>query len=278
MDDNNRESFWRRLFHKRRFSILDENTLTEQWYIRLSGIGAFTLVMLLFLLTIGLLSVLVLYTPIRTVLPGYSENIRQQLVEQTSRVDSLQNSLDLQKNYLEVIKQVVAGEVSSDTVTTLDSMQIVMREQLLQAKNEATEEFMAQYEQKEKDNLQLFDVQQTTPSVMLFRPAHGVVAEHFAPKDGRFGITIQTPDNENITSILSGTLVFVQYNTDETFTLVVHHASYLSVYRHVGRVLKRVGDNVQAGESIAIAAKDKPLGFELWQSGSAVNPEEVIVF
>lgn len=232
----------------------------------------------MFLLTLGLFSLVILYTPIRNYLPGYSENIRQQLVTESARVDSIQTSLDMQRQYLGVIKQVVAGEVQSDTVQSLDSMQLIMREQLLEAKSEATAEFIAQYEEKEKDNLQLFDVQSTTPMLTFFRPAHGVVIEPFSMEDRHYGVAVQTPKHENITSVLAGTVVFANYEIGNTYTVMVQHATYLSIYRQVEKVLKPVGSNVQAGESIAIAADEKPLWFELWQNGKAVNPEEVIAF
>lgn len=263
---------------KHRISILDEDTWTEQWSTHLSGWGAIVLLAAMFLLTLGLFSLVILYTPIRNYLPGYSENIRKQLVIESARVDSIQNSLDLQRQYLDVIKQVVAGEVQSDTVQRLDSMQLIMREQLLEAKSEATAEFIAQYEAKEKDNLQLFDVQNTTPILTFFRPAHGVVVEHFSAEEQRYGVAVQTPKHENITSVLAGTVVFANYEIGNTYTVMVQHTTYLSVYRQVEEVLKPVGSSVQAGESIAIAADGQPLWFELWQNGKAVNPEEVIAF
>ena len=278
MAEQKRDSWWRRLRDKHRISVLDENTWTEQWSAHLSGWGAIVLLAGMFLLTLGLFSLVILYTPIRNYLPGYSENIRQQLVTESARVDSIQTSLDMQRQYLGVIKQVVAGEVQSDTVQSLDSMQLIMREQLLEAKSEATAEFIAQYEEKEKDNLQLFDVQNTTPMLTFFRPAHGVVIEPFSMEDRHYGVAVQTPKHENITSVLAGTVVFVNYEIGNTYTVMVQHTTYLSVYRQVEKVLKPVGSNVQAGESIAIAADEKPLWFELWQNGKAVNPEEVIAF
>ena len=54
------------------------------------------------------------------------------------------------------------------------------------------------------------------------------------------------------------------------------HGKYLAKV-DVTKVLKRVGDVVQAGESIAIVG-NMPLWFELWQDGKAINPEEVIAF
>lgn len=273
-----KDSFWKRIRYKYRLSVMNEDTLTESWHIRLSRLGVFTLLSTMFLLTLGVLAVLIIYTPIRNVLPGYSESLRQQIIMQTTQIDSLSTDLELQRRYLDVIKQIMAGEVSTDTVQSLDSLQIVMREQLLEAKNEVTEEFLQQYEAKGRDNLQLFDVQQTAPMQTFFRPAHGVVVSSCAPEEGRYGVLIRTPKGENVTTVLSGTVIHVDYEIDNTYTLIVLHDHYLSAYVHLGRVLKRMGDFVQAGECIGVVDEEKELGFELWQSGQCVNPEEVIAF
>lgn len=277
-DRQQRESLWRRLVRKYRLSVLHEDTLAESWHIRLSLLGSVTILTLMFLLTVGLLSVLIIYTPIRNILPGYSEDVRQHLVETSARLDSLQTTMEVQQHYLDVLKGVMAGEVSTDTVQPLDSLEAVMREQLLEAKNEATEEFIAQYEAKEKSSFQLFDIQETTPVYTFFRPAHGVIQQTYDPQNGRWGVTLRTPDNENVTAVLAGVVVHIDYEIDNTFTIIVQHTTYLSVYRHVKRVLKRVGDAVKAGESIALTDNRMPLYFELWQNGQSINPEEVIAF
>ena len=264
--------------HKYRLSMVDESNLNELWHIHLNGFGAFSIFFLLFLLTIALLSVLIIYTPIRNILPGYSESIRRQLIVESARVDSLSADLALQRQYLSVIQQVTAGTVQSDTVQSLDSLQIVMREQLLEAKNEATAEFVAQYEAKEKDNLQLFDAQTSQPTVSFFRPMHGVVERHVMPESRRYGVLVRAVENENITAVMAGTVIYVSHELDETFTIMLQHENYVSVYRHVGTVLKTVGWRVQAGESIALLGKQPLLEFELWKNGHWVNPEEVIVF
>ncbi|MBQ0118404.1 MAG: M23 family metallopeptidase [Paludibacteraceae bacterium] len=273
----NKESFWKRIRRKYRLSVLHEETLAESWHIRLSWLGLFTIFTLMFALTIGIFSVVIIYTPIRHILPGYSENIRLQLIEESAQVDSLSADLKLQMNYLDVIKQVIAGEVNTDTVASLDSMQIVLREQLLEAKQAATEEFIREYESKGKDNMMLFDVQSTIPAYTLFPPAHGAVQKHYVDVHDNF-VGIQTLPNENVTSVLAGTIVYCSKAIDNTFTVIVQHDVYISVYRHVSHVLKQVGDVVQAGESIAIMNSDLPLEFALWQNGRSVNPEEVIAF
>ena len=182
--DNNRQKkgFWQRARYKYRLTVMDESSLNEKWHIRLSGLGVFSMLFLLFVVVVCVFSLLIIYTPIRNVLPGYGESIRQQLITESARVDSLSTDIELQRRYLEVIKQVTAGEIQSDTVQSLDSMQIVMRAELLEAKNQATEEFLSQYEEKEKDYLQFFDTPNALPTISFFRPVQGVVTTHCVPE------------------------------------------------------------------------------------------------
>ena len=257
---------------------MNEDTFTEIWHTRLSRMSVFVILVLLFVFTLGLYSFLIFYTPIRNVLPGYSESIRQRLIDESKRVDSLGTELELQTRYLSVVRDVVAGEVKSDTVQSLDSMQIIMRERLLDAKSEATAEFMAQYEEKERDNLQLFDVHQTAPSITFFRPVHGVVVTAYDAENRQYGVEIQTPKNENVTSVLAGTIIHVDYGLNNTYSVFIQHQTYLSIYGNVDKVLKQVGESVQAGETVGLVSENYPLYFELWQSGKNINPEDVIVF
>ena len=274
----NEESWFRRIRRKRRLTLIDDDTLREFWHIHVSGLGVFTVLFLMFLLTIGILSLLIVYTPFRNILPGYSASLRQEIIEESMRIDSLQQTMDLQTQYISVIRDVVAGEVKSDTVVSLDSLQIVMQEQLLEAKNEATEAFIAEYESRERDNLLLFDAPTTTPVFSLYTPAHGVIVGTYAPQEGRHGVTIQTPNKENVCAALDGTIVFVDSEANETNTVMVLHQTYLSVYRNVGRVLCRVGDAVQTGQTIAVVQDGTPFTFELWKQGQEINPEEIIAF
>jgi murein DD-endopeptidase MepM/ murein hydrolase activator NlpD len=272
------ESWFKRIRQKRRLTLIDDDTLREFWHIHVSGLGVFTVLFLMFLLTIGILSLLIVYTPFRNILPGYSASLRQEIIEESMRIDSLQHTLDLQTQYIGVVRDVMAGEVHTDTVVSLDSLQIIMQEQLLEAKSEVTEAFIAEYEARERDNLLLFDAPITTPVFSLFTPAHGVVIESFAPHEGKHGVKIQTPNKENICATLDGTIVYVDGEENETNTVMVLHQSYLSVYRNVGRLLCHVGDAVQTGQTIAIVQDGTPFTFELWKQGQEINPEEIIAF
>jgi murein DD-endopeptidase MepM/ murein hydrolase activator NlpD len=279
MDETKKKSLWQRLRETYRISVLNEDTLAEKWYLHLSGWGAIVITGLLFVITLVLFSLVILYTPIRNYLPGYSENIRQQLVEESTRIDSLGTSLEMQRQYLGIIKQVMAGEVHSDTVQSLDSMQIIMREQLLEAKKEATEEFIAQYEEKEKNNMQLFagNTNQNIPITVFFVPIHGAITQHFSIQEKQYGILISTMDNENVASVLNGVVMYVNCEINNVHTMIIKHTDYMSIYRGLKRPLKQIGERVQAGECIGIA-REGQLGYELWKNDLAVDPEKLIAF
>ncbi len=274
-----KETFWQRILAKYRISVLNENTLNEVGHIHLSRFGMFMNIVLLFLLTFALFAALIWFTPLKNYLPGYNENIRQELIAATESIDSLRNTVSIQTHYVDAIRSIVAGEVTTDTIQTLDSLALIQREALLQEKSALTEEFLKEYEAKEKGYLTLFDAVSTTPVYTLFRPVRGVIEQPFALEEGRRGVTIRTPENTNVTSVLAGTIVAATANEDDEWTIMIQHAGdYLSIYKHVGRMMHKVGDVVQAGEMLGMARNEQPLYFELWQKGRAINPEEVIVF
>jgi murein DD-endopeptidase MepM/ murein hydrolase activator NlpD len=199
-------------------------------------------------------------------------------MEESARVDSLGTSLELQRQYLNIISQVVAGEAPTDTIVPMDSMQIIMREELLLAKSEATAEFLAQYEQKEKDNLQLFEPvsnPHTSHPTTFFPPVHGTVTTPFSEKNK--GITIGTYGNKNASSVLNGTVIHCQYTVQGNYTMIIQHSQFLSIYYGIQQPLKKLGGEVKAGEVIGLLQNNN-LGFELWKNGQALNPEDYIVF
>ena len=110
--------------------MLDDLTLREVFHFRVSLLGAISIITITIISLIVLLSVLIVYTPLRNILPGYSASLRQQLIQESARVDSLQADLTIQRQYLDVIKQLTAGDIHSDSVQSLDSLQRIERAQI----------------------------------------------------------------------------------------------------------------------------------------------------
>lgn len=131
------------------FSLLDEDTLQRKWVVRLTKTTIVCLAIVAVVLILGLYTVLVTLTPLRVIFPKNTDEFRQELVDQAMRIDSLQTVIEVQTAYLESMRGVLAGQVSVDTVLPLDSMQLIAREQLLEAKSQVTEDWQAEYEARD---------------------------------------------------------------------------------------------------------------------------------
>lgn len=258
--------------------MLDDLTLREVFHFRVSLLGAISVITISILALIALLSVLIVYTPIRNILPGYSASLRQQLIDESARVDSLQSSLSVQRQYLDMIKLVTAGDITTDSVQSLDSLQRVERARLVAQPSEVTETFKAQYEQKEHDRLMLYDNATPTNVRQLYRPVRGAIIQPARPDLHIYGVLVRTAKSENVMATTRGTLVSVERMADNTFTMVLQNGAFVTVYRHVSRALKAQGALVEQGESLGIMDEEQDVQIELWDAGQFVNPEEVIVW
>lgn len=259
--------------------MLDDLTLREVFHIRVSWLGAVSVITLSILALIVLLSMLIVYTPLRNILPGYSASLRQQLIQESARVDSLQNSLTVQRQYLDVIKQLTAGDIQSDSVQSLDSLQRVEQARIIEeGRNEVTEAFKTQYEQKERDRLLLFETPVSQSIQQLYRPVRGAVMLSARPDLHLYATSIATAKNESVLAVMRGRIVHAQRAEDNTFTLMLQQGQYLTIYRGVTKALKQQGASVEAGEAIGVMDGDHRLEMELWDGGKFVNIEEAITW
>lgn len=278
------------LFQKLRFqyrvSVLNENTLEESWHIRLSRLSVLIYGSFMVLITFILLTVLIFTTPIRFYLPGYGDSgNRGRIISQSMFTDSLLNKIELQSGYLAVLKDIISGEIKADSVVSLDSVEMMntAREYAQKSKNE--QEFVEKFEREEKYNLSTIESKTNENMYVFFRPTKGVISSTYNLSEKQYGISIITSPNEIVLTVLSGTVVYAAFTFDFGWVIQVQHENdYLSIYKNNTQLLKKVGDNVKAGEGIAITGgnnKDKSgiqFYFELWKKGKPVNPEDVIIF
>lgn len=280
------KSFLQKMRFQYRVSVLNENTLEESWYVRLSRFSVFMFGSTFVLLTFILLTILIFTTPIRHYLPGYGDTgNRTRIIQESMRADSLVQQINLQEKYMTVLKGIISGDVKPDSITSLDSVTIKERAQILLEKSKSEKEFIEKYESAEKYNLASIDTKPNENMYVFFRPTRGVISTSFNLSEKQFGIYLITSPNETVLSVLSGTITYAAFTFDFGWVIQVQHENnYLSVYKNNTRLLKKVGDTVKAGESIAItgSASGKEAGeqfyFELWKQGKPLNPEDVIIF
>ena len=269
------------LTRKYRLTIHDENKLLG---FNVSPIGVVISLALSLLIVIGVLYLIIVFTPVGEYLPGHvNEKAREKLIQEALRIDSLKNEIDKQDRYLANIKAIMSGvEIDSipppDTLTTKEGYPIEMTER--EAK------FAEEFEGKEKYNLTSHaSTVGALQELHLFRPTQGMIVKKFDANLRHYGVDIAENRIESILAILDGTVIMSDYTANDGYMLVIQHKQNLtSVYRNCSKVLKKTGDRVTAGEVIAILGKEqeqskKPyLHFELWHRGEPLNPEIYIAF
>ena len=78
--------------------------------------------------------------------------------------------------------------------------------------------------------------------------------------------------------LLGSDIESIERAEDNTFTIIIQHTPYMTIYRHVARPLKAQGALVEAGEAVGQMDGQLDLEMEIWNAGEFVNPEEAIVW
>ena len=212
--------------------------------------------------------------------------IRQAIVDEALRIDSLEMVFELQNKYVTMLQDIIAGTVKIDTVYSVDSLTRQRSEQLME-RTQREEEFMRQYEETERYNI----TSQSQPvndvsSISMFRPTAGLVSQSYDPLEQHLGVDIAASPNQSVVSVLDGTVLMATYTSEMGYTIcIVHPGELISVYKHCESLLKKTGDRVKQGDVVALVGRGTDhslqgshLHFELWYQGQPLDPEKYILF
>ena len=279
------KAFWKNFKFKYKITIINENTLEEVAGLRVSKLNGVSVLLVVLTILFAIAATIIAFTPLRNYLPGYMTTAtRRQIVESALRLDSLQMLAERQNLYIMNIQDIFSGNVPVEEVASIDSLTIIRQDTLLE-RTQREEEFRRQYEEAEKYNLTAVTSQPKAEGLIFYRPTKGIITSNFDSDNRHFGTDIAASPNESVLAVLDGTVVFSNY-TAETGNVIgiQHNQGYMSVYKHLGSLLKREGDKVKGGEAIALVgntgtlSKGPHLHFELWDKGRAVDPEKYIDF
>ncbi|WP_077153327.1 M23 family metallopeptidase [Bacteroides bouchesdurhonensis] len=279
------KAFWNNFKFKYKLTITNENTLEEIVGLHVSKLNGLSVLLsvlaVLFLIAAGIIA----FTPLRNYLPGYmNSEVRSQIVNNALRVDSLRQVLDKQNLYIMNIQDIFSGKVQIDSVQTLDSLTEARHDTLME-RTKREEEFRRQYEENEKYNLTSSASQPDVNGLIFYRPARGMVSDHFDAEKKHFGTDIAANPNESVLATMDGTVILSTYTAETGYLIAVqHNQDFVSVYKHCGSLLKKEGERVKGGEAIALVGNSGTLStgphlhFELWYKGRPVNSEKYIVY
>ena len=280
--------FWNYLTTKRQISMRDCESGESDWKIRISPLALGVVIVAGFVVLTTILLLLMAYTSMLDVLPGYrtkSERMTDQLTENIMRIDAMERTMADSLKYNEVVTAILSGNtptlystVMTDTIRYDKSRILPTRaDSLLRAALESTTN---EYSLTNTKPLQ-------GQSAMFSTPMRGNITRNFDAPESSYDVAIMSIDgDDSVMAVENGTIIAVENQAEGLYSVTIqHNGGYISVYKLLGEILVRKGQTVQSGSVIGSlkredgkAEQNVELGFELWRDGTAVDPERYILF
>ncbi|MBU0764519.1 MAG: M23 family metallopeptidase [Bacteroidetes bacterium] len=277
----------RKLKHKYRLIIYNDNTFEEVLNYRLNRLNVFTIGGTIAVLLIALVTVLIAFTPLREFIPGYPDgeterNIRANYI----KADSLEQEIQLMNRFLGNIKTIIEGDEPINYMNSNDTGTDYGEITFTKSKEDSL--LRQKIEEDQRYNLSLFDKPSDAADftkVHLFPPVNGVVTSGFNLSKDHYGTDIVSAQGEMIRAVMDGTVILAAWTLETGYIIQIQHENnFISIYKHINEKLVDQGTQVKAGNPIAIIGNSGELStgthlhFELWHNGIPMDAEEYIVF
>ena len=263
-----------------RLIIIDESvpdgSREYQFLPRRLFFGVFTLfcfVFFVFVLTL-------VFTPLgEWVYTSKGSHINKQIEQVISKLDVLQDSLDIRDEQLGQIRNII--RLNTDTTLNLDER----LQNLLLVQNKVALGGISRSSPLEVLNLstQGLTSSSSLKSELIFPtayPVDGIISRPFNTEEEHFGLDIAATDGEMVRALAEGTIVNINWTIANGYVISIQHTNgLLTVYKHCRTSYKREGDVVVKGDVIAsvgnagIQSTASHLHLEIWKDGLPQNPE-----
>ncbi|PZW44197.1 murein DD-endopeptidase MepM/ murein hydrolase activator NlpD [Mesonia algae] len=281
-----KKKFAKKLLHKYRLVILNEDTFEERFSYRLTQLNVFVTIGISAIVLIVLTTLLIAFTPLREYIPGYSSpKLKETATQLVYKTDSLQQVIHKQNQYFTSIKRVLNGEISPldfkedtlDTSTSISSDSVNFQPSVTDS--------ILRKEVEQEDKYNVVDEAVAKTAVKLFPPLNGKISEGYNAKEKHYAVDIIAKENSPVKSTADGTVIFAEWTADTGYVMIIEHSyGLISVYKHNSSLTKEQGELVKAGEVIAMSGSTGDfstgphLHFELWSDGYPVNPADFLEF
>ena len=276
----------KKLLHKYRLVILNENTFEEKISFKLNRMNVFVSGTLFIIVLIGFTTLLIAFTPLREYIPGYSSTrLKRQATELTYKTDSLVTVLEYTNRYLSNVRMVLRGEVENNETNRDSLFEKYKLDPSTVNLNPIREDLELREKVELEDKYNLFERNVNDLGKILFVPVNGMISQDYDPKKNHLAVDVVAPKDTPVKSVADGTVIFSSWTSDTGYVILIEHRDGLtSVYKHNGSLSKAQGERVSAGEVIASIGNTGELTtgphlhFELWINGKPVNPQNYIDF
>ncbi|MBC9797297.1 M23 family metallopeptidase [Sinomicrobium weinanense] len=286
-----RKKLAKKLLHKYRLVILNEDTFEERLSFRLNRLNVFVVGTSFAVFLIAITTMFIAFTPLREYIPGYSSTeLKRQVADLTFKTDSLVNVLDYNDRYIENVKRVLTGEVSPADMDAEALEDSLTKEKERPDPSEVDlspgkEDLALREEVALEDKYNLVGKSLSKVNFVLFPPVSGAISNAYNLEEKHFAVDIPGASGTPVKAAADGIVIFAEWTVETGYVCIIEHSfGLISVYKHNGSLSKSQGELVKAGEVIATMGNTGELTtgphlhFELWSNGYPVNPTDYIDF
>lgn len=285
-EDKKDKRFAKKLLHKYRLVVLNEDTFEERFAMKLTRLNVFVIVMLTVIILIAGTTFLIAFTSLREFIPGYSSaKLKKQATQLNYKTDSLQQAIALNEQYYSSIKRVLTGDVKTVQFNRDSIIEAASKDPKVLDLNRTRQDSLLREKVDKEDKYNLFETSIANSNFVLFPPVHGTISEGYDLKTKHYAVDIVVAKDTPVKATADGTVIFAEWTAETGYVIILEHSQELiSVYKHNASLTKQQGDLVKAGEVIAMAGNTGEyttgphLHFELWSKGYPVNPTNFISF
>jgi len=273
-----------KLTFKYRIVVLNEDTFEERFSFKLNRLNVFVFGGLFSILLIGLTFLLIMLTPLKEYIQGYSSTeLKKDATKLVYKVDSLNQALTVNNLYIQNIQKVLKGEIKRTTFNKDSVFNQMKIEKIDFAPSSLDSAFRQEVEQE--DRYSVFEEATRSNDIVFTSPIKGEITQTYDSKEKHFAIDIAVNKDTPVKAVADGTVIFKGFTADTGYVILIeHNQGFISIYKHNASLYKEQGDLVKSGEVIASAGSTGSfstgphLHFELWNDGYPVNPINYINF
>ncbi|MBT8259806.1 MAG: M23 family metallopeptidase, partial [Bacteroidia bacterium] len=245
----------KKLLHKYRLVVLNEETFEEKFAVKLTRLNVFVIVSLSAIFLVFATTLLIAFTPLKEYIPGYSSTtLKNKATRLNYKVDSLEQAIVSNQQYLESIKRVLKGDVNTiefnkDSIikaAELDISEIDL--------SPSKEDSILREKVNKEDKYSLFESATSKVSFVLFTPVTGTISEGYNPEEKHYAVDIVVTNDTPVKAVADGTVILAEWSVQTGYVIILDHGNGLiSAYKHNKSLTKEQGELVKSGEVIAIS-------------------------
>lgn len=266
---------------KYRLTIEDESHLEQVVSHRFNIWIATGLIIGILGLLLVISGLIIAFSPLRTLLPGYMKESQRSETEETMlRLDSLMTAYEVNKAYIDNFLKVIDTERSPEDSAAVTPETRDLSSDSLMGRSDIENRFISEMEDRERFNVSV--LAPLAAESMLFFPVSGDGVFTNESRKSLEGIIVM-PREENVQCAADGSVIALYYSAPEKgFVIVVQHKrGFVTSYTHVGTPLVEVGDNINAGQIIALSPSpdskgNRKFSVRLWHNGIPIIPYDYL--